>query len=202
MMRDDINIVQIGAFDGVTSDPVSRWIGHSKVRAVLVEPQPIAYEKLKSLFNNVPNTILVRAAITESNGSVSLWGPSGQDCSTVASLSEEHVRNFAGRATPISVRGITVKSLLQETATPRVDLLQIDTEGHDFSILQQFFAIDLEPLVINLESCHLNQAERTLLYREFEARDYTYLDYSLDTLAVKKKLLDELHPAPNQSIPN
>ena len=190
--REHIHIVQIGAFDGATSDPIGRWIGHDKIRAVLVEPQPRAYQRLLNRFIAAPNTILVEAAITDSDGIHSLYIPKDQDCSQVASLSQGYVHSIVGRVKSITVRGITVDSLLRETGTSRVDLLQIDTEGKDYTILQQFFALGFEPIVVNLESFHLDEKQRASLYGDLIERGYQYIDYNLDTLAIKAMFLRSL----------
>jgi FkbM family methyltransferase len=187
--QQEVVVMQIGAFDGVTSDPVGRWVGHPRFSVVLVEPQPAAFAILSQRFGHIPRTRLVEAAITESEGRASLFIPVERVSSQVASLSQEHVSRLLGPTTTISVRGMNVKTLLEETATTRVDLLQIDTEGFDFKILEQFFANGIEPLVINLESFHLCEAERNQLYVSLQSRGYTYLDHSLDTVAVKSELL-------------
>ena len=185
------SVIQIGAFDGVTSDPLTKWISHPRVRSVLVEPQPEAFQLLQNRFRQSSDVSLVKAAVADQDGTLSLFVPNQSRASQVASLSEEHVSRLLGPTRSITVSGITVKSLLAQTRFDTVDLLQIDTEGMDYKILLQFFDCGIEPRVVNLESFHLVKSERIDLYESLATRNYAFIDHNLDTLAVKLDLIKD-----------
>src|ERR1035441_5210930 len=47
---DAITILQIGACDGVTNDPIHRHVEKGLNRAVLVEPNPLAFARLQKTY--------------------------------------------------------------------------------------------------------------------------------------------------------
>ena len=71
-------------------------------------------------------------------------------------------------------------------------MVQVDAEGSDLAIVQMFFNAALEPPVINLESHHLSREERSELRQMLIKRGYQYVDWGLDTLAVRQSLFDWL----------
>ena len=90
----------------------------------------------------------------------------------------------------ITVKTLSVGSLLHRYQLKTVDVLLIDTEGHDYKILSQFFAAGVEPAVINLEVLHLDRTERLALRRDLDAHGYLYQDYGFDTFAIKSSLME------------
>ena len=184
----ELNVVQIGAFDGVASDPLRRILEmDERVRALLVEPQPVAFERLKAKYTDAGHIALENVAICAHDGETVLYVPSGDGASPEASLDPNHRLRFGGRnreVQPITVSAMTMKSLLEKHAFSRIEILQIDTEGYDYQLLTQVFGLSIFPAVINLESAHLLRSEREALRRTFERLHYAFVDAGRDTLAV------------------
>jgi FkbM family methyltransferase len=63
--RDTISIVQVGANDGTTSDPIAPFFeSHSdKAQLLAIEPDPDAFSKLQSHYRKSGNVVCVNAAI-------------------------------------------------------------------------------------------------------------------------------------------
>jgi hypothetical protein len=58
------------------------------------------------------------------------------------------------------IRCITLDSLLKKHRVERLDLLAIDTEGHDFEVIKQVDFARLRPQVITYEHKHLSKVDR------------------------------------------
>src|SRR5450759_3912188 len=52
--RDFVALV-VGAFDGVTNDPISQFIQKRRCEAILVEPQPSAFKRLSENMSDYSN---------------------------------------------------------------------------------------------------------------------------------------------------
>ena len=87
--------VQIGAFDGVTADPIYHLVRRYGWRGVLVEPQVEAFERLKQNYSGQPHLQFFNVAIGTKDGEISLFTRSG-GMVQAASL-ESHLMNKPGR---------------------------------------------------------------------------------------------------------
>jgi FkbM family methyltransferase len=193
--RQSLSIVQIGAFDGDSNDPLKEVVRDPGSKVVLVEPQPGPCELLVSRYAHHPWVHIENSAVGSEDGTIAMFLPEGDCSSQLASIDERHMRNMgAGETRSITVNSISVATLMRKYRLETVDVLQIDTEGYDFKILSQFLDAGIEPAVINFESFHLSKDERNGSRRMLTERGYGFLDYgavgsNMDTLAVKHELL-------------
>ena len=132
-------VAEIGANDGHSHDPLHPippgWTG------VLVEPQPAVFARLQATVGDRPGLRLVNAAVTGAKGTVPLapvafFAPVGDD--TLGSL---YPRPGAER---IEVEAITFDAL----GLDALDLLVVDTEGHDWEVLRHASLDRLSPRLI------------------------------------------------------
>jgi FkbM family methyltransferase len=165
--------LQVGAFDGVSGDPIYPLVKKHGLRGVLVEPQPDAFDRLKANYASFDPAALVfvNAAITPQDGTSVLYrikpGAQGPGwLHEIASFDRNvvmrHARvipNLEALIEPVEVRGITFTTLFREAGIHRVDLLQIDTEGYDAEILRMFDVPSRKPAIIQFEHKHLTPAD-------------------------------------------
>ena len=158
-------LIQIGAFDGVTVDPLLPFINSGNWKAILVEPQKIAYTKLVSLYSKNRNVSIENVAIHKNDGFINLYKPSSSETSVLASFSKQHVKKHFETDVDIQtekVNTVRFDTLLKKHNIETIDLLVIDTEGYDYEILKQ---IDFAVYKINMliyEYEHLSHSD----YRE------------------------------------
>lgn len=185
----EITILQIGAFDGGLSSPLRKILLQANVRALLVEPQPIAYEALLDRFRKHPAISTLQAVVSDQDGYQDLFVPEDSAPSQLASLYRHHVVERSERVRCLRVPSVTIKTLLAQLPFPHISLLQVDAEGSDALIINQFLDLSIFPDVINFESFHLPMKQRHLLMERLGLCGYQMLDYGLDTLAVKGPIL-------------
>jgi hypothetical protein len=65
--------VQVGAFDGITNDPINRMVTRYDWAGVLVEPQPAAFERLTTTYAEHPKLQLRNVAVGDRDGTVALY---------------------------------------------------------------------------------------------------------------------------------
>lgn len=188
-----LELVQIGAFDGVTSDPVCGLLETKRFRAIIVEPQARPFEELKRRYTGREEIILEQALVSSSDGMADLYMPSKVECSQLACMDREHLLRLGFsdfEISSVSVKTMSPKTLIVKHRIERLDVLQIDAEGADFRILELFLAAGIRPSIINMETFHLSATDRPALRQRMSALGYQFVDYSLDTLFVNPRSFD------------
>src|ERR1044072_1354923 len=61
----DVFFVQIGAYDGRTSDPLYQYVTKYNWRGIAVEPQPHYFAKLEEAYSGLPDLELRNVAVAE-----------------------------------------------------------------------------------------------------------------------------------------
>lgn len=148
------NTIQIGANDGVWSDPIRRYLmaRSSIARGVLVEPLREPHAQLVANYASVPGLSCVRSAIHPTDKRVTLSYPKGRRY-TFASCNSDIVRFWTGEQSfeEESVGAMSPLELVTLANLPHVDLLQIDAEGIDGDILEAWPWYLCRPSVVHFE---------------------------------------------------
>src|SRR6476659_553208 len=69
-------VIQVGANDGIMCDPLRPYLASGRarsIRAVLIEPIPLYFEKLKDLYADYPNINVLNVACGASAGIAPLY---------------------------------------------------------------------------------------------------------------------------------
>ena len=170
LFRDDMTFVQIGAHEGNTfSDPVFHLARRHGWNGVLVEPVPYVFEKLVANYAGHPGTLrFENAAISSQAGQRDFYcvderHPQFERLSRfhtqLGSFHEDHLQSIGRLQDASSIRKVTVPcltfhQLLEKHGLEHVDLLFVDTEGHDVEILMSIDFTRVRPGVIVFENMH------------------------------------------------
>lgn len=183
--KKDFFFIQIGAYDGVTGDPIFKLSTKFKWKGILVEPQKDAFELLLNNYSGSNNLTFVNAAISNTNGPQKFYGvkPIGSDDFNHGQLHSfrmdvilKHthmVEQLANRVVEYEVEGITFDTLLKKYNVNHLDLLQIDTEGFDYEVIKQIKFHKLKPKMINFEHKHLTVDDKEACYKLLRGQGYT-----------------------------
>ena len=163
-------VVQIGAHDGNSGDPLVDFLQSGRTRAILLEPQPDPFALLQARHAHKTDVICVNAAVAERDGHCPLFVVNGTEagdpwwCGQIASLSREHllrhaewITNLADRIRTIDVSTISPESLLRDYAGDHIDALVVDAEGADWQIVKLFLDRHVRPDVLFFEWRHLDR---------------------------------------------
>lgn len=176
----DTRVVQVGANDGATNDPLRRPIAmsSSKPTLVLVEPQEHLLSTLREVYKSVPSVYIAQFAIGYS-GTKTLFQVNPNllqgrrranltNPSAITSASRDHVirgvaklsgmseADAAQTVTAVEVECVTLEQLLRRLGLRRrVDVLSIDVEGFDDEVIYTSDLETLRPSIVNYEVKHL-----------------------------------------------
>ena len=167
--RGNLYFVQIGANNGLRNDPLHGWIIRhaADVHGLVVEPLPDMFEELTKTYRDCPMIVPVRTAIHNTAQDMTLYRvtpdavPRDKDwMHGIASFSKEHLLNHGAPVSAIveeKVPCMRFNTLLERHPLPRIDLLQVDTEGMDMEIIRAIdFPPDRRPAIIRCEH-HLGE---------------------------------------------
>ena len=170
-----LNIVQIGSNDGKHGDPLFELIQKNKNWKVLfVEPVPYLFDRLKSNYGVDSRFTFENTAIND--GSKQIFYSVNQKAKIhipnlpawydqLNSFNKENIiKHLDGVLEPYieetEINGLTLDCLLKNNKVEILDLLHIDTEGHDWKILSQLDLERYRPSIILFEYRHLTASEK------------------------------------------
>lgn len=185
--EDYFQFVQIGAFDGLRSDPLHGIINNYNWRGILVEPQARAFEKLIDNCGDNPDLKLFNVAIGPSDGELILYSRKSGPVSTASTNRNFLITPRHGEEEIIAekVECWTFETLLEKAGAPaRIDLLQIDTEGFDFEIIRSIDFGRTLPGMIRYEHVLLSETDKNACLEYLAYRGYRFLLEDMDTTAI------------------
>ncbi|NVJ87538.1 MAG: FkbM family methyltransferase [Algoriphagus sp.] len=207
--KGDFTVIQIGANDGITNDPIHKFIKRDRWKGVLLEPQPAVFHQyLKKIYQKNHELHPICAAIGEKDGKQKLFkiGFSELRWATgLASFSKEKVEelfeigvveknckkfglsipsNKEERISHELVDVISPDTLIKRFKIERIDLLQIDAEGYDLEVIKIFDIEKTQPRAIIFENENLPKEELEECYQLLKSNNYRLQKFGRDTLAM------------------
>lgn len=200
-----MTVVQIGANDGVSEDAVKSVLALPNVRAVLIEPNPVAFERLEALYASAPNVITGNFAISVEAGDLPFYAAEAGDdlmMSKVSSFDRKHVERQvaeynhrlgkrAASVEEIHVKAITFDDMAARHDLDTIDLLAIDTEGYDYHIVKAALASGVSMAMLEFEYVNMTCREFSEITALLAENDYLMARSGLDVFAVRKDVYRE-----------
>jgi len=197
---DRVFFVQVGSNDGLQGDPIHDLvIGHPKWKGLFVEPVPYLFKRLKCTYNNSDRFIFENTAISEKKGVAKFYYVSeeakaemGDDWvfwyDQLGSFSRSHILKHAnGKLEPYIIEEQIDTTALQDVFDRNdindINLLHIDTEGHDYKVLSQIDFSRYKPRVVLYEHKHLSDREKESAEKLLKENNYKCVNFGKDTFA-------------------
>jgi FkbM family methyltransferase len=200
--------VEVGSNDGDSFDHLRSHILQRRWRGVMVEPIPHVFDRLQRNYAANERIALEHAAVSSNDGMVSAYylaplraaegGTMPHWYDAVASLSRDMVlaqgASIPGveqRLREVEVPALTFDSLCRKHGIEQLDLLVVDTEGHDFEVLSGVDFAALRPRLVVYEHLHLGEQRagcRALLGRA----GYEVMEEGFDTWCLDTSIEDSL----------
>jgi FkbM family methyltransferase len=123
---------------GANGGAYTRHLHHlaPSARIFAFEPHPRTFAALETNLRDTPKVRLINAAVGEVPGQLVLYDFADNDGSTQASLNQAAVALFTPNLVTHEVDCTTVDAFMTDHGLDRIDLLKIDTEGHDLAVLR------------------------------------------------------------------
>lgn len=180
----DAQLVQIGANDGVHTDPMHGWIVKYGWRSLLVEPMPIPFAALEEHHRGRQNVVVDKVAIADSCGVRKMWSdPAGRHAVSTF-CPDRNILRQERNLVSVDVESVTFAALMERHGIEALDILQIDTEGYDLQVLKLVDLDRFHPSVIHLEFYLLPIDERLELFDLLDRHGYAWRRLGADLIAV------------------
>jgi FkbM family methyltransferase len=193
-------LIQIGANDGINSDPIREFIIKYNLQSILIEPNIFIFDKLKKNYEKYSNVVLENSAIThDEHASSKIFfyelksklDNDNTDYSGFSTLDEQIIKKvqLAYPNTYINkllVNCLSVASLLEKYRINKLSVLVIDAEGLDFILCKEFFRNNLFPSLIYVEILHQQQKDIEELINTLILNDYLIGGNISDLIAYRK----------------
>ena len=193
----EVRYVQVGAFDGIHSDPIYPLIERHGLRGILVEPQKEPFARLKTNYARFQDFHFVNAAIADHDGEATMFRvraeQKGPDwLHMIASFDRNVVKGHSNLLPKLDsmivseqVRCLTFGTLFRELSIDKVDMLQIDAEGFDAEVLRLFDIESRRPAIVHFEHKHLSVADHEKSIGMLVKHGYLVAARNSDTLAYR-----------------
>jgi len=190
-----VTMIQVGAFDGQSYDPLYNLVKEKNWRGVLLEPQKHAFERLRENHKNQSNLTFVNAALSEEDGTrimytVKKGAPGAAWAQELASFDKNHLLKHEGHIPNVAhyieetpVDCITFDTLFKRYDITHANVLQIDTEGFDFEVIKLYKVAERKPEIINFEHKHLSKEDWNSCVELLLNQGYRVAKTGQDTLA-------------------
>ena len=210
--KDALVVIQIGANDGITSDPIHKFIKRDHWKGVLLEPQSYVYKKyLSKIYKKDKGIHTLCAAISSKNSRQILYKIGFCDmrwATGLASFQKETVEkafssglvhkqcrkynieipHSAKQITSEEIITIHPETLLRKYSISNIDLLQIDTEGYDYEVIKLFNIEKFQPNVVIFENGHLSEQDMISCQEHLRDNNYEVKKYGGNTIAMRRPL--------------
>jgi len=103
-------------------------------RIVAVEPHPVSYSVLERKIKGLTNVVLLKEAVYVEDGETTFYLGSLHRSSSITPT-EHHVRAGLVSGEIINIKTVRIDFLIRRLKLERVDLLMMDIEGAEYSIL-------------------------------------------------------------------
>lgn len=195
--RRPVTIVQVGANDGSSNDPLGRMIeAHPEriAKALLFEPQASAFGRLSERYAGQDNIICLNAAVDRQPGEQTVYSIDREAASAaigrpisdgIASFDRNHVirvltDNAPGLArsevemlvTEQTVQVTTLADAVAANGITAPDILLVDTEGFDAEVISMALDAGWTPELLQYEHKHLAPHDRKALSERLRSLGY------------------------------
>lgn len=206
-LKDNLIFIEIGANDGMWDDPIYKFIRRDHWKGILIEPQKIAFERLRQNYTRLKDLKFENVAIDNTIGTRVLYKISFSNAQWATGISSfikkdiiklieagyvekmartENVKLPANKNDWISeeiVEVDTIEHIINKYALSKLDLIMIDAEGYDFEIIKSIPFNILYPTVIVFENCHFSKDTANDCNEYLRSKGYELEEDEFDTIA-------------------
>ena len=169
--------IQIGANDGIDSDPIREWIIEYDWSGIMFEPQKTIYQELLKLYKDNKKINCINSGIAEKEGIYKLYnhklGHGGNSLLTTSKYI--NINDYE------EIHCNTFENIIKKYDIENINLLTIDTEGYDSKILNSIDFGNINIKNIWFEKWPDNiKNDKKMINNKFVPMGYSFKEYETD----------------------
>ncbi len=150
--------IQVGANDGISGgDPIRKHVVDRGWAGILIEPQPDVFEKLKANYADQPQLYFENVGVSSVEQQMTLYRNKFEKTTASLNQSTLHAQRKSSATDEIEIQCLRLDSIIKKYDFDFVDLLQVDTEGHELEVMQSIDLKSIKPRMIHFEHGHLTR---------------------------------------------
>jgi FkbM family methyltransferase len=162
-----LTFIEVGANDGKMGEALREFILKYHWKGILIEPQPDVFERLKANYAGLDDEFsFENVAISSNPAPIQMYrSPTqkgDQGSNTLATADQKIAAKTLGLKSDelekITVPTARLDDIVEKHGVTSLDILQIDTEGLDWDVLQTLDLTKTRPYLIRFEHGHLSPA--------------------------------------------
>lgn len=191
-----LSFVQVGANDGQRLDPIAQFIGRYAWRGVMLEPVPVYFEALAARHGSNPRLKLLQAALDVRRGRRAIYrvdpsqvglpdwthGLASFDRARIETVARE-LGQPASSVLQTEIDTVTWDDIWTGLAQRTCDILVMDTEGWDLTLLRTADLGRIRPSLLHFEHACVSSVDRLAFYGDLLALGYEIASDGPDTTA-------------------
>ena len=193
-----IRFIEIGANDGISWDPLFKFVKKYKWEGILVEPHPTYYCELVENYKAInPGKIYFEnIAISDEIGEKELYYFSNLNKSDndylflkcLSSFNKAHLLKHCNDYPELEIKSVTVNcttlnQLIEKYNFRAFDLLLIDAEGFDFEIIRSIDFELIKPRIIIFEHFHFKGDMKSKIDQLLKKLHFKTIEGKINTIA-------------------
>ena len=204
-----LRIVQIGANDGESGDPLVDYLSrYGDTQALLIEPHPIAFDLLQRQYETNDSIFLARCAVGDPKKRLFALDEAfraeyldrwGQSPDIICSSNPDHVTSRVSRRLDVTIDEArkmiveldvefeTLVSVLDSTGFgAEFDVLQVDVEGFDHEVIQSIDLLRHKIRLVSFERHVLGEDDYQELKHYLHANSFACYGDGPNEYAIKR----------------
>ena len=194
-----LTIVQIGANDGTTMDPLRVALRDHDFPTLFVEPIQPKLDSVRRLYEGRAGFEFAPVAVSDKAGAATIynlphfpgappWTESLASFNRKVILSHAHLLKMSKSKLNDMIESAVVETITMPMLFERfpdfqkAQLVQIDTEGHDDVIIGSLLETDQRPSFINFEHRHMTVERQDRIRSRLAEDGYSFVVSDMDTL--------------------
>jgi len=199
-------VIQVGANDGKSDDFLFKYLNQG-LDAILIEPIDNVFNKLKENCKFFNKAKCLNKAVDVTNNIKEIYTidlnfknfyqkkyrrEDVEWLSVLSSFDKNHLIKHGIKKNHIiskKISCVTFQKIIEDFNYNDFDLLIVDTEGYDCTLINNFIdTIDLRPLII-FEWIHAKTPEIIMLLDKLKYKDYQFLKFGRDLICYQNNIL-------------
>ena len=183
---ENFTFLQVGGFDGSSNDIMKPLLKRFPIRGIIAEPQDNVFSSLKANYKNFNGVSVVKLGVSDVDCTKKFYQTIGY-ASQVCSLDKDHLLKHKIPKQDIAskmVKFLTIKSILSMHNFDKLNLLQIDAEGHDYTILKSIDYDLIKPQIIRFETTHMSKSGLNEVLEVMSSHNYKFHPENRDITAI------------------
>ena len=196
---ENVTFIQVGSNDGISGDPLFKFINLYNWKGILIEPVPFLFKKLEENYKDKKQNLIFKnlAICLDPSGFKEFYSIDDKYRGKLPDwyfqlgtfyknvLYHHEIPDIDKYIKVIKVPVDTIENVLLDSGIKSLDIVHIDTEGYDLEILKTINLKLYSPKIVLTEYVNLNKSDRKKMLKLLRSNGYYIFRNNQDFISIK-----------------